>query len=89
MPKKNKNKLALKSLMFGLKVIVTRPIRSLTELWDWAITPLANEQLSREKQNYLPTELANAYNRDWNFTTLSEIRKLAGQKGGQANSKQN
>lgn len=80
----NKNKLALKSLFFGLKTITTSPLKSITELWDWAITPLANEQLAREKQSYLPPELRQAYTRDWNFTTLSEIRSQAGRKGRQA-----
>lgn len=84
MSTKNKNKLALKSLLFGFKVIFTRPLSSLKELWDWAITPLADEQLNREKQCTLPPELANAYTRDWSFTTLSDQRKAAGKKGGEA-----
>ena len=85
----NKNKLALQAVGFGLKLIFTRPLQAISELWDWLITPLANEQLQRIKNNSLPAELRLAYQRDWNFTTLSEIRAEAGRKGGKANSKQN
>ena len=79
MPQNNKNLLALKSLLFGLKAIFTQPITSLVDLWDWAITPLANEQLAR--QNTIPVELKKAYYRDWTFETLSDVRRQAGKKG--------
>jgi hypothetical protein len=83
----NKNLLAIKSLGFGLKILFTSPIQSLSQLWDSIITPLANEQLAREER--IPPELKNAYARIWTYDTISDVRRESALKRWNAKSMQN
>jgi hypothetical protein len=82
---KTKTKLALLAFARATKQLITNPLRFAVSIFDTLITPFAQYEQEVQKTSSIPEELKFAYQRDWTYTTLSDIRAEAGRKGGSKN----
>lgn len=89
MTTKTKTILTLKSLGRATKQLITNPIKFCVSIYDSLITPFAQYEQDLQKTFNIPDELKYAYQRNWSYATLSDIRAAAGRKGGKTSSKQN
>lgn len=86
---KNKTKLALLAVKEGYVSIFFVTLKYFSKFYHWCISPLVKDGEKIQRQNSIPESLRLAYTRDWDYTTLSEIRAEAGRKGGEAKKSKN